>query len=221
MAESTITKILLRRGPKGDLKLDTDTSGAVLDLGEPGFTTDTYRLYIGDGTHNQPIPRTDDISIRYNTAGALEINPGNSAQIRTSNSGSGCGNTAAICASMGGIYSKQDINCSGDVISFCSSDERLKDNIKSIESPMSLLSHLSGVTFDWNDKQQSYTGSDTGVIAQHVEKTGLPGLVDTREDGYKAVKYERLVPLLIECVKHLGQEVDRLQDLLADKNGIQ
>lgn len=221
MAESTITKILLRRGPKADLKLSESDNGAVLDLGEPGFTTDTFRLYIGDGTNNIPIPRTDDVTIIYDSTGALQLNPNTTAQIKTGNAGSGCGNQAAICATNGGIYAKRDINCAADVVSFCSSDERLKTNIKLIEQPLEKLSHVQGVTFDWNDKQQTYTGSDTGVIAQHVEKTELPGLVDTRDTGYKAVKYERLVPLLVESIKSLEQRVQQLEKLVQDKDGLQ
>lgn len=214
MAESTITKILLRRGPAQDLKLSDSDTGALLDLGEPGFTTDTFRLYVGDGVTNQPVPRVDNNTLIYNDTGAIQMSPDISVQLKTSNTGDGCGNAAAICAPNGGIYAGKNINCKGDVVSFCSSDSQLKDNIKIIDNPLERLDKIKGVTFTWNDKQHTYTGDDTGVIAQDVEQLGLPGVVDTRDDGYKAVKYERLVPLLVESVKQLRAEVDRLSKLI-------
>ena len=52
----------------------------------------------------------------------------------------------------------------------------------------------------------------TGVIAQEVEKLELPGLTTTRKDnGTKAGRYERLIPLLIEAIKELKGEVDELK----------
>ena len=53
-------------------------------------------------------------------------------------------------------------------------------------------------------------GNDIGVIAQEIEKI-LPQIVTTRDNGYMAVKYERLVALLIESVKELKKEVDDLK----------
>ena len=32
-------------------------------------------------------------------------------------------------------------------------------------------------------------------------------LLDTRDNGYKAVKYEKLVPLLIEAIKDLSNKL--------------
>ena len=78
------------------------------------------------------------------------------------------------------------------------------------------LRELKGVTFEWNYLQDSYTGADTGIIAQDVEKTNLPGIVETRENGYKAVKYERLIPLLIESVKELDEKVTKLSSMIND-----
>ena len=54
-------------------------------------------------------------------------------------------------------------------------------------------------------------GSDTGVIAQEVEALGLPGITTTREDGNKAVRYERLIPVLIQAVKELSAKVTALE----------
>ena len=72
---------------------------------------------------------------------------------------------------------------------------------------------MRGVEFDWNDKQDVYQGHDVGVIAQDVQKV-LPELVQERADGYLAVKYEKMVGLLIESIKELKTEVDDLKQQL-------
>ena len=70
---------------------------------------------------------------------------------------------------------------------------------------------LSGNTFVWNDKHEVFKGKkDIGVIAQEVEKV-LPEIVETRDDGYKAVKYEKIVALLIESNKELIKRVEELE----------
>lgn len=93
-----------------------------------------------------------------------------------------------------------------DVVAFYSSDEKLKENIKELESPLEKLSRIRGVTFDWNDKQEAYEGSDIGVIAQEVARQ-FPELTTTRSDGYMAVKYEKLTAVLIAAVNELAAEV--------------
>jgi hypothetical protein len=55
-----------------------------------------------------------------------------------------------------------------------------------------------------------YEGNDIGVIAQEIESV-LPQLVETRESGYKAVKYEKLVALLIETNKELLNRIEALE----------
>jgi|11_taG_2_1085331.scaffolds.fasta_scaffold00579_5 hypothetical protein len=103
------------------------------------------------------------------------------------------------------------IRCVGDVVAFYSSDERLKDNITPIENSLEKVGQLKGYEFDWNDKQEVYEGHDVGVIAQEVEKV-VPEIVTTREhDGYKAVKYEKLVPLLINAINELKAEIEELK----------
>ena len=73
------------------------------------------------------------------------------------------------------------------------------------------INSIGGYTFDWNEeKQDIYKGTDIGVIAQEIEEV-LPELVQTRENGFKAVKYDKLVSLLIEGIKDLSAEVDELK----------
>ena len=105
------------------------------------------------------------------------------------------------------------VRSTGDIVAYYSSDERLKDNISLIPNALDKVSKLRGVEFDWNDKQDVYQGHDVGVIAQDVQKV-LPELVQERADGYLAVKYEKMVALLIESIKELKTEVDELKQQL-------
>ena len=105
-----------------------------------------------------------------------------------------------------------DITATGDVVAYASSDERLKDNIQPIENPLEKINQISGNSFIWNEEKQNiYKGKDYGVIAQEIEKV-LPELVTDREDGYKAVKYDKIISLLIEGIKELSEEVTKLKN---------
>lgn len=105
-----------------------------------------------------------------------------------------------------------EIRATNDITAFYSSDKRLKSNITNIESPLDKLSKINGVTFDWIETPgiHSHTGSDIGVIAQEIEEV-LPDIVTTRDNGYKAVKYDKLVALLIESNKELAKRIESLE----------
>ena len=103
-----------------------------------------------------------------------------------------------------------------DVVAFSSSDKNLKDNITPIENPIDKIKEIGGYEFDWNNKS-SYEGHDVGVIAQEIEKV-LPEVVTTRDNGYKAVKYEKIVALLIEGIKEQQSQIDDLKNQLSEKN---
>ena len=112
----------------------------------------------------------------------------------------------------GGVGIVKTLNVGEDVVAYASSDERLKDNIQPIENPLEKINQISGNSFVWNEEKQNiYKGKDYGVIAQEIENI-LPELVETRESGYKAVKYEKLVSLLIEGIKELSKEVEELKN---------
>jgi hypothetical protein len=111
------------------------------------------------------------------------------------------------------------IIATNDVVSFVSSDERLKDNISTIPNPISKISQIRGVEFDWNEEAYSHLyGHDVGVLAQDVKKV-MPEVVATRDDGYMAVRYEKMVPLLIEGIKSQQAQIKELQDRL-DEAGL-
>ena len=107
------------------------------------------------------------------------------------------------------------IDASNDVVAFSTSDIRLKDNIKTIDKALDKVNSIQGIEFDWIEKEEVHgnSGHDVGVIAQEIEKI-LPDVVTTRDSGYKAVKYEKIVPLLIEAIKDLSKQVDGLKRLI-------
>jgi len=86
------------------------------------------------------------------------------------------------------------------------SDERLKDNIETIENGLDKVEQLRGVTYTRDEKES------IGVIAQEVEKI-LPEIVLTADDemGTKSVDYSRLTAVLIEAVKDLSARVKELE----------
>ena len=113
--------------------------------------------------------------------------------------------TGALTVS-GGVGINNDLHVGGDITAFSSSDINLKENINVIPNALDKVNAISGNTFTW----KSGKGDDTGVIAQEIEALGLPGVTETRDDGTKAVRYEKLVPVLIQAIKELSAKVDAL-----------
>jgi hypothetical protein len=119
----------------------------------------------------------------------------------------------------GGLSTAGAITATGDITAFSASDKRLKTNISQIQDSLHKVNSISGVTFDWNEEGQKSrqleeevfgNRREAGVIAQEIEEV-LPEVVVTRKDGYKAVRYEKLVPLLIEAIKELTAKVEMLE----------
>jgi hypothetical protein len=105
------------------------------------------------------------------------------------------------------------IDATNDIVAFSSSDIRFKENITPIENALDKISKISGNTYDWkaeNKIEHGYEGNDVGVIAQEIEAV-LPQLVQTRENGFKAVKYDKLVALLIEGIKEQQTQIEKLR----------
>jgi hypothetical protein len=110
------------------------------------------------------------------------------------------------------------------------SDKRLKSDITVIPNALQKVLSISGVTFTANELAASfgYTNSaeQVGVIAQEIElvlpQIVVPAPFDIGQDeqgnefsisgeNYKTVQYEKLVPLLIEAIKELTIEVNKLK----------
>ena len=105
-----------------------------------------------------------------------------------------------------------EIRASSDIIAHYSSDERLKTEIETIPNALQKIKTINGVTFNWNSlaENKDTEKREAGVIAQQVQKV-LPEIISVRDNGYLAVAYEKLVPLLIEAIKELSAEVEALK----------
>jgi hypothetical protein len=106
------------------------------------------------------------------------------------------------------------IVATNDITAYYSSDKNLKTNIETIPNALDKLDSIRGVYFDWNETARAMypdrTERDMGVIAQEIEKV-FPELVQTRDNGYKAVKYEKLTAYLLQVVKELKHEIEKLK----------
>ena len=127
--------------------------------------------------------------------------------------------TGALILTAGGlgvevnIHAGGAIHAAGDIFAFSSSDIELKEDISPIENALDMINSLSGNTFAWKPEANIFgnKGMDTGIIAQEVEALGLPGVAKRRGDGTLGVRYDRLVPVLIEAVKELAAKVKSLE----------
>ena len=105
------------------------------------------------------------------------------------------------------------LSVTGNVSAANISDERVKDNLIPISQPLDKLGEIQGYEFDWIPTEGVTTekGHDLGVVAQEIEKIA-PEAVVTRENGYKSVKYDRLIPILIQSIKELTERVKVLEN---------
>ena len=188
---------------------DTDSFGlaSVADAGKAaGFSYGSGGAYGYGGINYLEICNSSKLILGYqgasesfavNNDGTISI--GGNTFVNSSRNIT-CGTIAATGA----------ITATGDVTAFYSSDRRMKDNITPIENSLEKVTQLGGYEFDWNHVSPYEGMHDIGVIAQEVLKVA-PEAVAKRENDMLAVRYEKLVPLLIEAIKELKEEVEELK----------
>ena len=103
------------------------------------------------------------------------------------------------------------VTATGDITAFFTSDKRHKNNIQTIPNALEKVSKLNGVTWEWNDDVNEVTKSTpkTGLIAQEVQEV-LPEVVKTRDDGFLALDYSKMMGLMVEAIKEQQQQIHNL-----------
>lgn len=90
-----------------------------------------------------------------------------------------------------------------------SSDRRLKCDFSPLSCSLQKLTSLEGYHYHWKEKERDQS-LQTGLVAQDVEAV-FPELVKTDDKGFKSVNYTGLIPHLIESVKQLAGQNEKLE----------
>ncbi len=107
------------------------------------------------------------------------------------------------------LTSSGNMNVAGTVTQ--NSDARFKTNIETVSGALEKMLRLRGVSYDWNQAAFPERTFDTrhqlGFIAQEVREV-LPDVVSEDADGYLAVGYTAIMPVLAEAIKELKAQKD-------------
>jgi hypothetical protein len=139
---------------------------------------------------------------------------------------------AGISAS-GGNYGSGNYYGTGDIVAYYS-DERLKTKVSTISDAIEKIKSLEGFVYVENELARSlgYTceKEQAGVSAQQVQAVlpqavslapvDMQGVAETGEiisksgENYLTVKYDRIVPLLIEGIKEQQLRIEKLENMV-------
>ena len=235
ITSSDLTSGNLRIGVTGDNEIDTSSGGLTLDSASGTTTVDDNLNVTGDinltgSFTGSSVSFSGNVSAAGGTFGNVTVGLADNQTVTTSSGKlilDAATNEVEINADIdhnGALNTSGNLVCggtgtfSGDVIAFSSSDITLKENLSPITNALDKVGIITGYTYTWKSEAYHDTDhitipgqADTGVIAQEIEALGLPGITTTRGSGVKAVRYERLVPILIEAIKELEARVKTLE----------
>lgn len=147
-------------------------------------------------------------SIRFNPSGGGEEK---GYEIRGRNN-----NILVEIDSLGNLNARGNLTATGTC---CASDERLKRNIQTLPHALNTVTCLRGVSYEWKPDESGERifppGQQIGVVAQEVRSV-VPQAVVEQSDGYLAVDYTRLVPLLIEGMKEQQRTIELQNERIAN-----
>ena len=100
------------------------------------------------------------------------------------------------------------------------SDGRFKKDVAPLNNSLEKVLQLQGVSYQMKTDEFPQEHFDSavqlGLVAQDVEKV-VPEVVTTGPDGFKAIDYAKLVPLLIESIKQQQAEIEKLKKMAGIK----
>ena len=107
---------------------------------------------------------------------------------------------------LGAVTARGSITANGSP-----SDIRLKENIKPIDNALSKIKKIQGVSFDWKPSDSIVDiKEDYGFIAQEVQKS-LPEIIKEDQVGMLSMRYNSVIPILVEGMKELEKIVSDLK----------
>lgn len=145
---------------------------------------------------------SEAVSAKFNTTGGTVS--GNLAVTGTVNVGTGK-LTYDPSAGTPQLYVTGTIYATSNITAF--SDERLKNNISTIEDALNLVNQMRGVRFEDKDGNKY-----VGLIAQELQKVVPEAVVVHEESGYLAVAYQNIVGVLVNAINELSDRVKKLEE---------
>ena len=164
-------------------------------------TNTSGHILVADGTNYNPVAMSGHVSIAAN--GATTISTSADVQVDSIGIGTAASGTTG------------EIRATNNITAYYS-DERLKDFEGTIPNALDKISQIGGYYFRENEtaKELGYDNDElqVGVNAQEIQKV-MPEVVKEApiSSEYLTVQYEKLVPLLIESIKELKQEIEELK----------
>lgn len=198
---ATIVLRLVKGTPLTNAEVDNNFSNLNVELGNVSSNVGARALLTTTATSNVVVAinevltrATSNVAITGGTISGIATLAATTANVTTANIATINGNVAVFSNTVTAL----DFNSTSDIL--------LKDNIQPIANPLEIINKLAGIEFTWKGTENK----SFGLSAQSVEGI-LPDIVKTRQDGYKGINYNNLIAFLIEAVKDLSGQVQKLK----------
>ncbi len=207
------------------------TNTTIVDFNSYGYRTQ-WNNYAGDlSVQNHPtVANVKDVSLTWQdglstvspTLSTYTSTPGLLVQFRNglAPGANPIGNLRFTVARFGMVGGTGELKVNGAVvfpIGLNPSDMRLKKEIKSFTNSMNIINRLNPVTYDYKAEEFSEMGLPRtlqyGFVAQELEKI-LPTHVADMSNGYKAINYIMLIPILTKALQESDAKLNTMETKL-------
>ena len=211
---SAKARVQIRNNTGGGMEIGVDGSN---NSAKPARQNRGY-LLTGSALDGVSVISADDIKFYTNQDEAV----GAEKMLIATNGDVGIGTTTPT--------QKLDVNGNIAVtgVTVHTSDKRYKKNISPIDQALEKIIQVEGVSYYFKQRSFNNKALDNhlqfGIIAQELEEI-FPHLVYTQENGYKAINYTGLTPVIIEAIKAQNETIKQqdkiIQQLITDNVSLQ